>query len=254
MVLVEKTGKHGDGLLYLSVNSEKIKNVGKSLTLAGGQTATNTPLGQKPFAPGREGFFPTNHDFILPQISAVSIDRPRVIQLALTNITIQNRKAKFLKAIRALSQKMRIPLSIEKSEHKPEQYFYSIQQELSDYWTGYYSELLLQVYETITAALDLPGVTIETRLITSYAASGSSDSVLVSCSVRFCPKTGRVFSVRPSPRLFRDGDDRTHGQDRETVHISGFNNDFFFKQITLSFKKAAAVYTGAVVIFCNGQK
>jgi hypothetical protein len=86
------------------------------------------------------------------------------IELFITDITPANRRAKMLKAIRAMSGKLNVPVSVESKggAHGREPYLYDIQQELANKWTGYYSPILINIYETVIAALGLPRVEVET--------------------------------------------------------------------------------------------
>jgi hypothetical protein len=115
------------------------------------------------------------------------------IELAITDITAQNRKAKLLKAISAISQKMGIPVSIEKREHKQEPYLYPIQQELSDQWTGYYSRLLKEVYKAVCNTLDLPETQVETAM---RKAIGDSGILRYRGKVIYNPQTGQPLKNR----------------------------------------------------------
>ncbi|MDR2484981.1 MAG: hypothetical protein LBD55_06270, partial [Treponema sp.] len=95
---------------------------------------------------------------IIPQIWAKSIAAYPDLKVFIQNITPQNRKAKFAKAIRAAAGRLGVPVSIErhgnvKPNHAGEPYLYPIQQELSDYWSGYYQDILKTIYDTVIAAL-----------------------------------------------------------------------------------------------------
>jgi hypothetical protein len=89
---------------------------------------------------------------------------PQVIEIAITDITPVNKRAKMLKAIRAISAQLNVPMSMEAIEHnhRKEPYLYDVQQELSDQWTGYYSIILKKIYNTVVYAMDLPSVEVET--------------------------------------------------------------------------------------------
>jgi hypothetical protein len=86
------------------------------------------------------------------------------IELAITGISPANRRVKMLKAIRAISKKLGVPVSVEQKSkaHGQESYFYDIQQELADRWIFFYSPILKNVYETISAVMGLPRIEVET--------------------------------------------------------------------------------------------
>jgi hypothetical protein len=154
----------------------------KSLATARGQTQGSTRVTsfQHPQASrlvvGKAALPAGRLPLIISDFSAKSIDSPKKlvhrelvfprapdfpdIELCVRNITPQNRKMKFAKAIRIIGRELNIPVSVEKRGHEP--YFYSVQQELSDQWQGYYRDILKAIYETVTAALDLPEIQIET--------------------------------------------------------------------------------------------
>jgi hypothetical protein len=69
-----------------------------------------------------------------------------------------------LKAIRAISKKLNVPVSVESKGrvHGQEPYLYDIQQELADCWIAFYSHILKNIYETVIATLGLPRVEVET--------------------------------------------------------------------------------------------
>jgi hypothetical protein len=86
------------------------------------------------------------------------------IELAITNITPANRRVKMLKAIRAISKKLKVPVSVEAKgkPHGQEPYLYDVQQELADRWMAFYSPILKNIYDVVIAALELPRVEVET--------------------------------------------------------------------------------------------
>ena len=116
------------------------------------------------------------------------------IELTITNITPENRQGKMLKAIREISRNMGIPIAVERKTktHGQEEYFYPVQQELSDQWADYYSDLLKQVYDTVIAALDLPRVEIETM----RKAMDGSGILRYRGKVIYNPETGQPLKNR----------------------------------------------------------
>ena len=83
------------------------------------------------------------------------------IRLLNSGVNKENRRAKFAKAMAAISKALRVPVK-RASEPGAEPYFYPFERELSDRWTGFYAPILRRVYETVAAALDLPRVGVET--------------------------------------------------------------------------------------------
>jgi hypothetical protein len=91
---------------------------------------------------------------------------PHAIEIEIQDITPLNRKTKFRKAVFELSKSLNISYPLIKSlphkSHKPEPYFYNVQQQLSDRWVSFYGNILKNVYSVVTTALGLPIVTVET--------------------------------------------------------------------------------------------
>lgn len=107
--------------------------------------------------------------------------------ISLTNITPENKREKMIKAIRAISGHLGLPISVSKDhDHKQEPYLYDIQQELSDQWIGYYSSILKKIYNTVITALDLPAVNVETM----RKAIGDSGNLKYRGKVIYNPETG----------------------------------------------------------------
>ncbi|MDR1903940.1 MAG: hypothetical protein LBQ88_16855, partial [Treponema sp.] len=86
------------------------------------------------------------------------------LELSITGINTANRRVKMLKAIRAMSKSLGVPVSVETTgkAHGQEPYLYEIQQELADRWTAFYSPILKNIYDVVIAALELPRVEVET--------------------------------------------------------------------------------------------
>lgn len=86
------------------------------------------------------------------------------LELVIANITPANRREKMLKAIRAMSKKLNVPVSVESKgkAHGQEPYLYNIQQELADRWINSYSPIIKNIYETVITALGLPCIEVET--------------------------------------------------------------------------------------------
>jgi hypothetical protein len=87
---------------------------------------------------------------------------PQPLELVIPDINIGNYREKITKAIRTVSQYLNVPMTARKVEHTREPYFYDVQQELSDQWTGCYSVILKQIYDVLAAALELPRTEVET--------------------------------------------------------------------------------------------
>jgi len=188
VILIEDKKTH---LLYFSVFSNDL-NVAKSLSQRDG---SGSPGGvrQKPFTPWGQGFLPLNHTLIIPQISAKSIGIYPNIELFIQNITPENRKEKFAKAIRAVSRRVGVPVSITtKHTHDGEPYFYDVQQELSDQWTGYYQQIIRKIYAAVIEALGLPPVEVETM----SKALGDSGNLRYRGAVIYNPETGQPLKMK----------------------------------------------------------
>jgi transposase len=219
VILAEKD----NGYLYISVIGKKMikkalcqdsrllptncrtnSDLGTGLTLSGGDIIKSLDredgsfLHRGPIAAVVKMTSPlSNHAFIIPQISAKSIDNLPNIEVFIQNITPENRKTKFAKAIRAVAERLGVPVSVErrgkeKLERTGEVYLYPIQQELSDRWTDYYSSILKQVCNTVIAALDLPRVDVETM----RKAIGSDNVLKYSGKIIYSPETGQPLKVK----------------------------------------------------------
>ena len=116
------------------------------------------------------------------------------IELVLNNVTPENRRGKMLKAIREMSRRLGVPIAVERKNkpHGQEEYFYPVQQELSDRWTDYYSAILKQVYDTVIAALDLPRIEVETM----RKAMGGGGIFRYRGKVIYNPETGQPLKNR----------------------------------------------------------
>jgi hypothetical protein len=121
------------------------------------------------------------------------------LEIAITDITPENKEAKMLKAIRTISNKLGVPVSLERKTkpHGQEPYLYGIQQELADQWIGYYSSILKKVYNTVISALELPCVEVETM----RKAIGDSDFLRYRGKVLYNPETGQPISNRDFDNL-----------------------------------------------------
>jgi hypothetical protein len=177
-------------LLYFSVFDNE-KNVSKSIAQMGGLFPSGRFFGFPSRHSRADGLNSLDHDFILPQIWAKSIAAYPDLEVFIQNITPQNRKAKFVKAVRAVSRALKTPVEIT-AKHGGEPYLYPIQRELSDYWTGYYSRLLQEVYKAACNALDLP----ETQVETLRKALGGSGILKYRGKVIYSPETGRPLKNR----------------------------------------------------------
>jgi len=188
-VTIVLTSRPG-GLLYLSIIGIQNSMV-KSL---------NSPeyIGSPPGLPTLSSLSPVrkqslpclNRNLIIPYISAVSMEKLPNLEIFVENITPQNRKMKFAKAMRAVSANLGIPLSIVKKEngHAGEPYFYPMQQELSDQWTGCYQGIIKKIYTVVALALDLPTVQIETVM---KKAMGDSGVLKYRGKIIYNPETGQ---------------------------------------------------------------
>lgn len=100
-----------------------------------------------------------SQDSVKKSVYYAPANMPEKIILDIVSITKENRREKYVKAIREVSKALNIPLEI---EAKRERYFYPVQQQLSDYWTGFYEPILKAVYKAVITAFGLPEVKAET--------------------------------------------------------------------------------------------
>ena len=227
VVLFDKEKKPGKNLLYISVfgiSHNMIKSIQEvaglatdpmnSHWVAPGNYLPGTGFLRSqgsglsvPRPPGKPGFgFPNGldlrylqpqaHNLIIPYISAKSIEKYPDIEIFIQNITGQNKKAKFAKAIRAAASRLNVPVSVGKKGAREsragEPYMYPVQQELSDYWTGYYQAITRKIYKVVIDALGLPPVAIETM----RKALGESGNLRYRGTVIYNPETGKPLKVK----------------------------------------------------------
>ena len=113
-----------DGMLYLSIFGIQ-NNMVKSLNSQGQNGSPPGFPALSSLSRVRKQPSPCkSRNIIIPYISAVSIENLSNIELFVKNITPQNRKDKFTKAIQAVSKQLKIPVSIGKKEHSKEPYLY----------------------------------------------------------------------------------------------------------------------------------
>jgi hypothetical protein len=124
------------------------------------------------------------------------------LEIAITDITPANRRVKMLKAIRVISKKLNVPVSVESKgkAHGQEPYLYDIQQELADEWIGYYSSILKKIYDTVIAALGLPRVDVETM----RKSIDDSGPLRYRGKIVYNPETGQPISNRDFDNLIEN--------------------------------------------------
>ncbi|CEM61707.1 conserved hypothetical protein [Treponema phagedenis] len=124
---------------------------------------------------------PTTED-IVPQTAEKNKSYPDII-LEIKNPTPANSQEKFLKAIRAVSKQLDIPIGIDKEPSESgEKHIFPIKQELAEYWYNLYPLILQSLYEDIASVLGLPIMNIE---IVRKALFSSTIENLRSFLIRF---------------------------------------------------------------------
>ncbi|MDR2072331.1 MAG: hypothetical protein LBP60_02720, partial [Spirochaetaceae bacterium] len=119
------------------------------------------------------------------------------LELTIANINGDNYRQKITKAIRTVSQYLGVPMTVRKVEHTHEPYFYDVQQELSDQWTGYYQGMLRKIYGTVIEALGLPPVEVETM----RKALGDSGILKYRGKIIYNPETGEPLKNKDFDNL-----------------------------------------------------
>jgi hypothetical protein len=114
------------------------------------------------------------------------------LELVIPNINSGNYRQKITKAIRTISRHLGIPMTARKVEHTHEPYFYHVQQELSDQWTGYYQWIIRKIYNTVIETLALPSIEVETV----RKALGDSGNLRYRGQVIYNPETGKPLKVK----------------------------------------------------------
>ena len=82
----------------------------------------------------------------------------KTVVLEFTNITPQNCRYKFEKAIHAVSKQLGIPVSVEKqnTEHTGEAFAFASQEQLTYKWYDYFNNAIKEVYYFVADYFDLP--------------------------------------------------------------------------------------------------
>ncbi|MGF7108236.1 hypothetical protein [Treponema pedis] len=148
---------------------------------------------------------PTNT--ILPQSTQKNKSYPDII-LDIQNITEANKYDKFTKALKAAAKQLNTPIGVLDLEKKGEKHLYPIKQELSDYWASFYSNILDELYISLTEILELPAVSIETMqksLISAQAIKKlfSKFKLKYKGSIIYNPETGEPFLRKDFDKLVR---------------------------------------------------
>lgn len=143
-----------DAKKYISVIKKALKKSGLSVSLSRQDTCMLRSIQANTAA-----YHTTNT--ILPQSTQKNKSYPDII-LDIQNITEANKYEKFTKALKAAAKQLNTPIGILEPEKTGEKHLYPIKQELSDYWASFYSNILNELYISITEVLELPAVSIET--------------------------------------------------------------------------------------------
>jgi hypothetical protein len=106
------------------------------------------------------------------------------IAISVRDITPQNKKMKMLKAVRALSQRLGVPVSVEgrkkQHDHKGEPFFYRAHEELIYKWYNKFSAAVNDTYNFVTSYFGLP----EVRVI------AKADVLTYKGKIIYSPETG----------------------------------------------------------------
>ncbi|WP_255822511.1 hypothetical protein [Treponema putidum] len=143
-----------DAKKYISVIKKALKKSGLPVSLSRQDTCMLRSIQANTAA-----YHTTNT--ILPQLTQKNKSYPDII-LDIQNITEANKYEKFTKALKAAAKQLNTPIGILEPEKTGEKHLYPIKQELSDYWASFYSNILNELYISITEVLELPAVSIET--------------------------------------------------------------------------------------------
>jgi hypothetical protein len=88
------------------------------------------------------------------------------LDLSITGITPRNKRFKMLKAVRALSERLGIPVSVEerkKHPHGAEPFFYRAHEELIYKWYNFFSAALDAAYSFVVSCFGLPEVRVVSK-------------------------------------------------------------------------------------------
>jgi hypothetical protein len=107
-------------------------------------------------------------------------------ELSVTDITPQNRRLKMLKAVRALSQHLGVPVSVEGRNHNhgPEPFLFKAQEQLNYKWYNTFSLALRETYSFVIGYFGLPE-------ITTVLKASPGDVLTHKGKVLYSPETGQ---------------------------------------------------------------
>jgi len=114
------------------------------------------------------------------------------INLTLTDVTPQNRRVKMLKAVRALSQRLGVPVSVEgrkkQHNHTGEPFLFRAHEELIYKWYNHFSAVVNDTYNLVVSHFGLP----EVRVLSKAAA----DVLRHRGKIVYSPETGDPIKQR----------------------------------------------------------
>ena len=123
------------------------------------------------------------------------------IILKITDITDENKKEKFQKAIDSLSSVLNVPVTIKPKNKtgKEEEFFYQSQEDLIERWIKYFGLMIDEVYLGFCKYLDLPVVTTFSKSIESEMAS--EKPLVIKGKVVFNPENGKPLTTKDFNKL-----------------------------------------------------
>lgn len=116
------------------------------------------------------------------------------VELEITDITEDNRKDKFQKAIKTLSKEMGIPATIEHKENHKEEFPFKAQEELYHSYKIKFGELMDELYSRICSTLGM-------RPVSTFRKAIDPNAPKIGKEIIWNPETGKIITDNELDRL-----------------------------------------------------
>lgn len=112
------------------------------------------------------------------------------VRLTVKDITVGNRREKYLTAVNSLAKAMKVPITLKrKDEERSERYPYRSYADLVQKWTLYYAKLLEQIYGTVCTVFDLP-------IVSTFSKAMDSDPLIYKGKILYSPESGKPITKK----------------------------------------------------------
>jgi len=123
----------------------------------------------------------------------------KIVKLEIKNITDENRKEKFQKAIKTLSKELKIPATIEHKEHNKEEFPYKAQEELYEMYKNQFGLFMDDLYSRICS-------TLEIRPANTFRKAIDPNAPKIGKEIIWNPETGIPITDKELDRLLNSID------------------------------------------------